>query len=138
MKEILFRGKRVDNGEWVEGDLCRTPEDGCCIVSLFTYEEMDVGYKDYISSHIVVDPLTVGQFTGKIVSDNKKLFEGHLIKYFSSVEFNEWDICSIEWDDDNCKFVLHYVDRNEYEDLDGTQLYCRMEIIGNIHNKEPQ
>jgi len=65
MREILFRGKRVDNGEWVYGFY-----DGC-------YETATVNYlKNGIPYNVCIIPETVGQFTG--FTKNKPIYENDI------------------------------------------------------------
>lgn len=68
MREILFRGKRVDNGEWIEGSLIKTC--GLCLIFSDTTKECCVVLND-----------TVGQFTGMLDRNGKKIFEGDLIQF---------------------------------------------------------
>lgn len=66
-REILFRGKRVDNGEWIYGDLL-TPTD---IMDVWEISE-NTGMGDRYE----IDPETVGQFTGLTDKNGTKIFEG--------------------------------------------------------------
>ena len=62
MREILFRGKRVDNGEWIQGDIVQFPVHG--VVRIV---EQESSYKD-----AEVDSDTVGQYTGLTDKNGRK------------------------------------------------------------------
>lgn len=69
-REILFRGKRVDNGEWIYGDLL-TPTD---IMDVWEISE-NTGMGDRYE----IDPETVGQYTGITDKNETKIFEGDIV-----------------------------------------------------------
>ena len=68
-REILFRGKRVDNGEWVYGYLYQDGLIGCNIFQT----------KPHLAAYIV-DPSTVCQFTGLTDRNGVKIFEGDVVE----------------------------------------------------------
>ena len=71
-REILFRGKRTDNGEWVYGNLM----DRDSIVGKIVY--FDEGY--FIPEFwYKVNPETVGQFIGLTDKNGTKIFDGDII-----------------------------------------------------------
>ena len=76
MREILFRGKRIDNGEWVEGYLVKAVGGECMILPITTEHwggvEFNIGYH--------CDPATVGQYTLLEDKDSKRIFEGDIVR----------------------------------------------------------
>lgn len=74
MREILFRGKRVDNGEWVYGYYTKHISGKIFIRC--------VG-KDCTQSYEVFSD-SVGEFTGLYDTKNRKLFEGDIVKDIES------------------------------------------------------
>lgn len=70
MRQILFRGKRIDDGQWVYGSLLQWP-DGSASISY------SVDGCDLIEVEVV--PESVGQFTGRTANDGTKIFEDDLL-----------------------------------------------------------
>lgn len=84
MREIIFRGKRVDNGEWVEGNLIQN-YDCCFIARKNNYSNIgycydcDIPFSD--DEMFEVKPESIGQFIGLTDKNDKKIFEGDVVEF---------------------------------------------------------
>lgn len=129
MREIIFRGKRADNGEWVYGSLIteRNMFDG----NLMTMHIQDIEepYDDNL-----IDDETVGQFTGLTDKNGTKIFEGDIVMHIQKYEISGKvkSIAVIKWDEAYSCYSVEYTNDRITAFL-GTE-HHRLEVIGNIHD----
>lgn len=81
--EILFRGKRAENDEWVFGDL-RHIFYGECYPHIVDNSN---GLNNSVCG-LEVDPATVGRFTGLTDRNDVKIFEGDIIRWRDNTELS--------------------------------------------------
>lgn len=126
MMEILFRGKRMDNGEWIDGYLIKY-EDGrariCeCHTDIFCYEK-DRSIIQTVAHE--VDPSTIGQYTGLTDKNGKKVFEGDIIR--KTNEGRHPQIFTA-----NIRTSFRANEEVYYSPCDHFTESCEYEIIGNV------
>lgn len=133
MREILFRGKQKDNGEWVEG-YYNYATDGYNL-------ELHLISDKITGIHTEVIPETVGQYTGLTDKNGKKIFEGDIIR----VEHDLWHGETKKTRESDIGVVIYNTNTAEF----GAKIhgYCNCltlkrwkgdfnEVIGNIHDKK--
>jgi uncharacterized phage protein (TIGR01671 family) len=124
MREYLFRGKGIDNGEWVYGDLWCNPygKRKVCIVSPINDQGTTGGN--------AVNPETVGQYTGMLDKNGTKIFEGDICNFSNRSDIDNYGV--VVYDADETEFGIDY--GSTYLGL-GRHYHSRdVEVIGNIYD----
>ena len=114
----LYRGKRTDNGEWVEG--------------FYSAEEYNLNIRkiEYIPRIQIIGkcvslgvlPETVGQFIGEVDKNGRKVFEGDIVKFKDEL------------------FEVKFIEK--YSRFSGVKpgvvfsifLFSKTEVVGNVHD----
>ena len=118
MRQIIFRGKRIDNGEWVYGWYAPLVCNDKTVIP---------NIKDYNGSDWRVVPETVGQFTGLCDKNGKKIFEGDIVKCLS-LEYGYVNK-EVYYSESKGKFVLHSCGTDyEFDE------YINVEVVGDIYD----
>lgn len=140
MREILFRGKNVENGEWMFGLLDDVDHDADFTAILPRRNEQS----KFSGCCWEVDPSTVGQYTGLTDKNGKRIFEGDVLRiarkmdgmgtyYSTAIECPvnvvvKWDMCAWMWETiAKDKRYIHFPD---------AWCHFECEVIGNIHDNQ--
>ncbi len=124
-REILFRGKRVSNGnrEWIEG----VPYDNfmiCGMALIWLDEEVSMSECPEFD-YVKIDPETVGRYTGRTDKNGKKMFEGDVVeaykfgeeKFVNSISFRQGCFWFGNW------IFTEFLDK-----------FRHYKVVGNIHD----
>lgn len=131
-ERFLSRGKRKDNGEWVDGNLVYTRTTTLGVVTeIYTLE---MRYE--------VIPKTVGQYTGLKDKNGKKIFEGDIVEADGYIFFVNFGKCGGVANKVDYGYIGYYLDGYDeitkkalsYGLRDDICYFTNIEAIGNIHD----
>ena len=142
MREILFRGKYSKKSpDWIEGSFHRDEDADICEIA-YRYYKKEGETKAGIWVYGVVDPETVGQYTGLKDKNGKKIFEGDIVRLTDKYNEMEWTAVVVFGNPNgeyNWGFQLMRISgANANTDIllwvDMEETGAFIEVIGNIHD----
>ena len=138
MREDLYRGKRIDNGEWIYWNrFGRLTDINGEPIRVEINTSALRPYAFYVNELPLIDEETVGEYTGLTDKNGKKIFEGDIVKTWRNtigkIEFGQY------WDEEIEEDFYGYawIGKDEYGEsitLSLNKCWNGHEVIGNIHD----
>lgn len=123
LREILFRGQRFDNTDWVFGGYLPKTKTICT-------ENTHPNSTEYID--LFIKPETLGQYTGMNDIKNKKIFEGDIVKFkrINALGYTTSRVGEVQYYDELPIFYIYANTGDAWDWVDCEEI----EVIGNIHD----
>ena len=132
LRRIIFRG--FDGREWRYGDLEYNRKDD--VARIHTYKEDGSYGKQYL-----VDPYTVGEFTGQYDKNDKKIYEGDIVRweYPDYDNYTGWkgtvkNVCKVTFEYGSFRINAYPYNLGSCEDFFEDKETYGLEVIGNIYD----
>ena len=131
MREILFRGKRKDNGNWIAGGVVHCDDK---VFIVWAHRLLSKNGPTYFPTMVEVIPETLGQYTGAKDKNGKEIFKGDIVRHTQQFLHGTVDsIGVVAWSDGYGAWIISKYINNRADMFLMTECH-RTEIIGNIHD----
>lgn len=123
-REILFRAKRLDNGEWVDGNLITNEKNESKKYIGYIFDEQNGVIEDFDIVEVI--PSTICQYTGLTNELGEEFWENDIVQsgYYYGVIKYEDDAFIIKWNTKGSEFLRH--------DLAYWTYLCNARVVGNV------
>ena len=118
-REILFKAKRIDNGEWVEGGYFSEPYTDKKFI--ICWNSMGLGFNEFIEIY----PDTLCQYTGLTDKNGKKIWENDIVRN------KKGDIGVAQWFEEHAAFMIWNKTKNCVCYLAEND-FSKIEVNGNV------
>ncbi len=127
MREILFKGKRIGNKEWVEGFYVKCRKHHY----ILPVDDCDHGFDERYMDWVEVDPETVCQYTGLTDKTGRKIWENDIIRYNKK-------LFRIAWEAECTHFAAYPLEDLKYAPCLNIGTMKSIEVVGNIFDNPEQ
>jgi len=143
VREILFRGKRIDNGKLVFGSLIIREEESPVPETTETYKQYFILVGGFNAVEYEVIPETVSEFTGLLDKNGTKIFEGDIVSYWNGTlsrdKNGDIEIYNKRYSRTAEKISVVVFKESAFRLKDHNPINCfvreqALKVIGNIHD----
>lgn len=124
MREIKYRGKRIDNGSWIYGGLSKWDNKAGIVPVGCSFSKTRGGSNEHVVSAYMIETKTVGEYTGLKDKNGVEIYEGDKYSYNDGYEYG---VVVFENGCFNCV--------SQDQSFPIYSMYSASEVIGNIHEE---
>lgn len=130
MRNILFHGKRISDGEWIEGSLLEVSWNEQAYYLIFSAEFQTIAGEMKSMSHALVYAETVAQFTGQFDRNGRRIYGGNICRFYN--DDDETSDYEVVWVQELARWGVQQINNSgTYSDWLDLFFCRRCEVVAN-------